>query len=398
MSLPANTWYMLSPKLTMAHTNTDHPRLATHEKSRIFNLSSALPTSTIISFTNIPESQFLYVSYLQGTLAFSNECHLPLKHLKRLSPQLWSLPIRSWHSNYSWDWHSDYALAAVLSIQLLMWLAQIASILDFFCPGTNLMSTTKSYSQFLKLSNNGNITLKALDFQSIKSLITEFAILFNDQNPHTSTSTLVWILSDSLVICFCPGKLRTNLMHSLTMDIYLKERNSNYAVQSQTTTYSLLSNHIVLWATTYQSQSSMDLSSWMLKGSQSQLQEDPISAEPQQSVRPQWPLIQCLLCHLDASISELQQSPTMCSPVSHDLPLQVILVRQRPFIKSHAYYCPDFQSMSRTTAWCYHCSHVKPVHHKPYNFSSNFNSQEALDSISMYFLEKLPPSPVTPWF
>src|SRR5882724_9603449 len=59
----------------------------------------------------------------------------------------------------------------------------------------------------------------------------EFAILFNDQNPHVSTSTLVripfWI---NLIICFCPRKLGTK-PDALTRqwDVYLKEGNSDYA-------------------------------------------------------------------------------------------------------------------------------------------------------------------------
>jgi len=40
----------------------------------------------------------------------------PLKHLKRLSPQLWSLPIGSWIQITVETDTSDYALAAVLSI------------------------------------------------------------------------------------------------------------------------------------------------------------------------------------------------------------------------------------------------------------------------------------------
>src|SRR5882724_1793053 len=69
-----------------------------HEKSRIFNLSSALPTSTVISFTDIPKSHFhlciLPTRVPPGISPMS--AILPLKHLKRLSPQLQSLPIGSW--------------------------------------------------------------------------------------------------------------------------------------------------------------------------------------------------------------------------------------------------------------------------------------------------------------
>src|SRR5882724_4086555 len=60
-----------------------------HEKSRIFNLSLALPTSTIISFTDILKSQFcLHVLPARVPSGISPmSAILPLKHLKRLSPQ-----------------------------------------------------------------------------------------------------------------------------------------------------------------------------------------------------------------------------------------------------------------------------------------------------------------------
>src|SRR5882724_7557490 len=69
-----------------------------HKKSRIFNPSLALPISTIISFTDILKSHFhLRVSPTRVPPGISlMNATLPLKHLKRLSPQLQSLPIGSW--------------------------------------------------------------------------------------------------------------------------------------------------------------------------------------------------------------------------------------------------------------------------------------------------------------
>src|SRR5882724_5637653 len=66
-----------------------------HKKSRIFNPSSALPTSTVISFTDIPKSQFHLCILPTRIPPGISSAILPLKHLKRLSPQLWSLPIGS---------------------------------------------------------------------------------------------------------------------------------------------------------------------------------------------------------------------------------------------------------------------------------------------------------------
>jgi len=69
---------------------------------------------------------------------------------------------------------SDYTLTTVLSSQLLMEnCTPLHSTPGLFQPwNSTMMSMTKSYSWFMKLSNNGDITLKALDFQSMWSLIT----------------------------------------------------------------------------------------------------------------------------------------------------------------------------------------------------------------------------------
>src|SRR5882724_10979879 len=76
----------------------DHPRSANTMKTQIFNLSSALQTSTVTSFTDILKSQFglcvLPTRVPPGISLMS--AILPLEHLKRLSQQLWSLPIGSW--------------------------------------------------------------------------------------------------------------------------------------------------------------------------------------------------------------------------------------------------------------------------------------------------------------
>src|SRR5882724_2930836 len=100
MSLPVNTLDICCPPNASPwpHTKSRSSKIGQyHKKSRISNLSLALPTSTITSFMDILKSQ-------------SRSCILPtrvphgispmsaiplLKHLKRLSPQLWSLPIGS---------------------------------------------------------------------------------------------------------------------------------------------------------------------------------------------------------------------------------------------------------------------------------------------------------------
>src|SRR5882724_6293532 len=96
---------------------------------------------------------------------------------------------------------SDYALAAVLSITNSNGeLHLIAFHSRHFLPRNSIMMfMTKSYSRFLKLSNVGDIILKALHSRSTWSPIPEFAILLNNQNPHMSASTMVRI-----PFCFQP--------------------------------------------------------------------------------------------------------------------------------------------------------------------------------------------------
>src|SRR5467141_3091696 len=98
MSLPVNTSDICChPKaspwpLTRSRSSKIGPNPG---KSRTFNPSSVLPTSIIVSFMVTPKSQFhsrvLPARVPLGTFPMS--AVLPLKHLKRLSPQLQSLPI-----------------------------------------------------------------------------------------------------------------------------------------------------------------------------------------------------------------------------------------------------------------------------------------------------------------
>src|SRR5882724_8011042 len=91
--------YMLSPEGSpWPHTKSRLSKIGQfHEKSRTFNPSSALPISTVVSFMDTPKSQFhscvLPARVPPGISPMS--AIPPLKHLKRLSPQLQSLPIGS---------------------------------------------------------------------------------------------------------------------------------------------------------------------------------------------------------------------------------------------------------------------------------------------------------------
>src|SRR5467141_4576084 len=179
-SLPANTsdtcchlkvspWPLIRSRLSKIGPNLG--------KSRMFNPSLVSPTSTVVSFTDIPKSQFrlcvLPTRVPSGTFLMS--AVQPLKHLKRLSLQLQSLPIGSWTPKLQSKLTLPTTLSP-LSFQLPHRMAsctQLHSTPRLF-PLWNSITTsmTKSYLRYLKLSNDGDITSKALDSQSMWSLIT----------------------------------------------------------------------------------------------------------------------------------------------------------------------------------------------------------------------------------
>jgi len=154
------------------------------------------------------------------------------------------------------------------------------------------------------------------------------------------------------------------------------------------TWYSLLSNwHHPSELPPYQSQSSVDLSSWMLKGSipTSSLNFKRIpfpqntSTISQTPSGPSVPMV--YYTTLDASMFQTPAiSDYMFSSTHMTIPLQVILVRQRPFIKSICNTIGlDFQSMSRTTA---NHAPLVPAPNlcatNPTDFSSNFQFLRSL--------------------
>src|SRR5882724_11882020 len=101
MQLPVNILDTCCPQMASPWPHTKSKSSKTGQnpgKSRMFNPSLVLPTFTIISFMDIPKSPFhSHASPARvhpGTFPMS--AILPLKDLKRLSPQLQSLPTGSW--------------------------------------------------------------------------------------------------------------------------------------------------------------------------------------------------------------------------------------------------------------------------------------------------------------
>src|SRR5882724_1939345 len=133
------------------------------------------------------------------------------------------------------------------------------------------MSITKSSSRFLKLSNDGEITLKALDFRSMWSPIT--GTCNNFQRPksscvdkHDGPNTFPILTSSFASV---PESSEPNLMHSLDEGMSTLKRGivtMPVLIHRTSTRYSLPSNwHRPSELLPYQSQSFMDLSLWMLK-------------------------------------------------------------------------------------------------------------------------------------
>src|SRR5882724_12079492 len=93
----------------------------------------------------------------------------PLKHLKRLSPQLQSLPIGS-RTLKSPSKQTHLIMHSPLYFQLQHQMAnctRLHSTPKHFPPQNSItMFMTKSSSQFLKPSNDGDIISKALHFRS----------------------------------------------------------------------------------------------------------------------------------------------------------------------------------------------------------------------------------------
>src|SRR5882724_1494972 len=165
MSLPANTldtsclpkaspWPLTRSKSSKIGQN---PR-----KSKTSSLSLGSPTSIVISFLDTLKSLFhshvLPTRVPLGTSLMS--AIQPLKHLKRLSPQLWSLPI----GFQTLKLQSRLMLPTTrspLSFQLQHQMANCIPLCStpgpFLLQNSTMTSMTKGSLLFLKLSNDGDI-------------------------------------------------------------------------------------------------------------------------------------------------------------------------------------------------------------------------------------------------
>src|SRR5882724_9726941 len=138
---------------------------------------------------------------------------------------------------------------------------------------STMTSTTKSSSRFLKPSNDGDITWKALDFRSTWSPITGTCNTFQrPKSSHVSKHNGLNTFPDSTSsFVSVPESSEPNPTHSLDDGTSILKRGIvTMPVSTHRTTarYSLLSNwHHPSELLPYQSQPFVDLSSWMPKGS-----------------------------------------------------------------------------------------------------------------------------------
>src|SRR5882724_3051830 len=131
---------------------------------------------------------------------------------------------------------------------------------------------------------------------------------------------------------------------------------------------------------------------------QSQLQDDPISAEHlNNQSEPQWTLNpDGLLCHLRCiyvpNSGNLQLSVLQ---YSHNHPLAGHFSQMKTLHQVHMqYYWSGLPVYAKDYCKsCTTCYHAKPVPHKPYRLLKQFLFfKKPWNSISMDFIEKLPPS------
>jgi len=209
----------------------------------------------------------------------------------------------------------------------------------------------------------------------------------------------------NLVIRFRPGKLGTK-PDALTRrwDVYLKEGSSDYATSNP-------QNYRPVF-TSEQLASSLratSLSIPVLRGSlimdvdtlhsdiQTRLREDPTSAEHLDNLSADWTLdTDGLLRHLGRIyVPNLDNLRLRVLQNSHDHPLAGHFGQTKTLhqVRLH-YYWPGLPVYVKDYCKsCITCSRAKPVRHKPYGLLKQLPiPDKPWNSISMDFIEKLPPS------
>src|SRR5882724_2707014 len=205
---------------------------------------------------------------------FTDECHSAFEALEKAFTT--ALVLTHWLLDTQITVETDasnYALAAVLSIMTSN--GELHPIefhsRTFSAPELNYDVHDKELLAILKLSNDGNITSKALDFRSTWSLITKTCnTLQRPKSSHVGKHDGPNTFPDSTSsFVSTPESSEPNLTHSLDDGTSTLKRGiatMPVLIHRTSTRYSLLSNwHCPSELLLYQSQSAVDLSLWMLK-------------------------------------------------------------------------------------------------------------------------------------
>jgi len=356
------------------------------------------------SFTVFWNHHSTHMSNPQVSLALSlMSAILPLKQLKGFTSSSGPCPLDPGHSNYSQMMPLTTHSPLSLNHDSKWWIApNCTPSQTFLGSGTQLQCPwQRATQQFFEASTMATLPWRlwllidvVTNHQNLQYFSTA-KILMHHQSVWSEYA--FWI---QLIIHFHPRKLGTKPTRQ--WDIYLKEGNSDYAASIHRTTawYSFRANwHHPFELLPYQSQSSMDLSSWMLKGSilniQSQLWEDPISAE-----------------HLNIQSEPMDPGPWWSTTGTPDalcfwIPEPFILCFSsitQPFLAGNfsqtkhsiksTCTTTDLDSFlcQRLLQVMYHLFHAKPVCHKLNDFSNNFWFPRALEIPYHGFHRELPPS------
>jgi len=188
LSLEGSPWPVQSP---------NYPRLANPQKVRTFNPSSAA-NFYHLHLRILRNDSSAHMSYPQGYPCISPmSAILPLKHLRRLSPQLPSLPLDpDTQITVETDTPTTHLLLS-FHYNPMANCTPLHPLLDFSAPELNYDVHDKELLAIFEASNDVTLS-RRLGLQLTWSLITRICNTFHDKT-HALTSTLVWYLSGSIL-------------------------------------------------------------------------------------------------------------------------------------------------------------------------------------------------------
>jgi len=319
-----------------------------------------------------------------------------LKHLKRLLHSTSPCPLDPRHPDHSQNWHLWLCLTTVLLIttstvnctHCIPLQTFLALELNYDVHDKELLAIFWSLQMMVTLSwrlCNSRSTW-SINHQNLKYFAMTKILM------HQQAWWSEYLLDFNLVIWFRPGKFGTK-PDALTRqwDIYLKEgivtmpvstHRTFIHVYNQTTGIIPRSSHP---SNPSPSRISIMDAKRLHTDIQTQLQEDPISTNTSAFSQTQldpWPWWST--SPLWSDLCPEHQEPL-------DSPWQDISVRQRHSTKSSNTTTGQDSCLCQGLLQIVYYLSMPPVHHKPMDFSSNFQSLRALEFISMDFIENSTP-------